>query len=155
VTDPVMRALAYLSRVVEQPCPDLAALMSSVGPVEAAERVKRRAVDDRLARLTDARHEIDCAVSDLAVLERMGGRLVTAADAEWPLLAFTAFAGIDTKQRPEAHPPLALWVAGPARLDEVAQRAAAIVGTRAATAYGEHVAAELADGFDELEGRAD
>jgi len=54
VTDPVMRALAYLSRVVEQPCPDLAALMSSVGPVEAAERVKRRAVDDRLARLTDA-----------------------------------------------------------------------------------------------------
>ena len=147
MTDPVMRALAYLSRVVEPPCPDLDALMSSVGPVEAAERVKRRAVDDRLARLTDARHEIDCAVSDLAVLERMGGRLVTAADAEWPLLAFTAFAGIDTKQRPEAHPPLALWVAGPARLDEVAQRAAAIVGTRAATAYGEHVAAELADGL--------
>jgi DNA processing protein len=27
--------------------------------------------------------------------------LVTAADTEWPLLAFTAFAGVDTKQRPE------------------------------------------------------
>ncbi len=71
------------------------------------------------------------------------------ADDEWPLLAFTAFAGVDTKQRPEAHPPLALWVTGPARLDEVADRAAAIVGTRAATAYGEHVAAELAAGLAE------
>src|SRR6202158_559836 len=121
--------------------------MSSVGPVEAADRVKRRAVDARLARLTEARHEIDCAARDLAVLERMGGRLFTAADAECPLLAFTAFAGVDTKQRPEAHAPLALWVTGPARLDEVAQRAAAIVGTRAATAYGEMVAAELAAGL--------
>ena len=35
------------------------------------------------------------------------------------------------------------------RLDEVADRAAAIVGTRAATAYGEHVAADLAAGLAE------
>ena len=57
--------------------------------------------------------------------------------------------GCRHEQRPEAHPPLALWVTGPARLDEVADRAAAIVGTRAATAYGEHVAAELAAGLAE------
>ena len=149
MTDTVMRAVAYLSRVVEPPCPQLAALVACVGPVEAAERVKRRALDDQLLPLTEARHEIDCAADDLAVLARLGGRLITAADDEWPLLAFTAFAGVDTKQRPEAHPPLALWVTGPARLDEVADRAAAIVGTRAATAYGEHVAAELAAGLAE------
>jgi DNA processing protein len=149
MTDPVMRALAYLSRVVEPPCPDLAALVSRVGPVEAADRVKRRAVEGRLLGLTEARYEIDCAVRDLATLERLGGRLVTAADSEWPLLAFTAFGGADLKQRPEAHPPLALWVTGPARLDEVADRAAAIVGTRAATAYGQHVAGELAAGLAE------
>jgi DNA processing protein len=147
MTDPVTRALAYLSRVVEPPCPRLVALVARVGAIEAADRVKRRAVDDQLVRATEARHEIECAASDLAVLERLGGRLVSAADTEWPLLAFTAFAGVDTKQRPEAHPPLALWVRGPARLDEVAERAAAIVGTRAATAYGEHVAAELAAGL--------
>jgi len=149
MTDPVMRALAYLSRVVEPPCPHLTALVARVGPVEAADRVKRREIDKPLMRLTEARHEIDSAARDLAVLERLGGRLVTAADAEWPLLAFTAFAGVDTKERPAAHPPLALWVTGPARLDEVAERAAAIVGTRAATAYGEHVAAELAAGLAE------
>ena len=139
MTDTVMRAVAYLSRVVEPPCPQLAALVACVGPVEAAERVKRRALDDHLLPLTEARHEIDCAAEDLVVLARLGGRLITASDDEWPLLAFTAFAGVDTKQRPEAHPPLALWVTGPARLDEVADRAAAIVGTRAATAYGNYV----------------
>jgi DNA processing protein len=32
-----------------------------------------------------------------------------------------------------------LWVTGPARFDEVAERAAAIVGTRAVTAYGQYV----------------
>ena len=83
------------------------------------------------------------------MLERLGGRLVTAADDEWPLLAFTAFRGSRHEQRPQAYPPLVLWVIGPARLDEVAERAAAIVGTRAATAYGEHVAAELAAGLAE------
>jgi DNA processing protein len=149
MTDSARRAVAYLSRVAEPPCPKLAALVARVGPVEAAERVRRRAVGEQLLCLTEARYEIDCAAEDLAVLERLGGRLVTAADDEWPLLAFTAFAGVDTKQRPEAYPPLALWVTGPARLDEVAERAAAIVGTRAATTYGEHVAAELAAGLAE------
>ena len=101
MTEPVMRALAYLSRVVEPPCPQLTALVARVGPVEAADRVKRRAIDEQLLRLTEARHEIDSAARDLAVLERLGGRLVTAADAEWPLLAFTAFAGVD---RPSSLP---------------------------------------------------
>ncbi|HTI77638.1 MAG TPA: DNA-processing protein DprA [Mycobacterium sp.] len=149
MSDPALRAVAYLSRVVEPPCPPLAALVARVGPVEAADRVKRRAVDEPLLRLTEARHEIDSAADDLEVLYRLDGRLLTPADDEWPLLAFTAFAGVDTTQRPEGHPPLALWVTGPARLDDVAERAAAIVGTRASTGYGEHVAAELAAGLAE------
>ncbi len=65
------------------------------------------------------------------------------------MLAFAAFAGADRQLRPQAHPPLVLWAIGPARLDEIAERAAAIVGTRAATAYGEHVAADLAAGLVE------
>jgi DNA processing protein len=149
MSDLALRAVAYLSRVAEPPCPQLTALVSRVGPVEAADQVKRRLVGKQLLRATEARHEIDCAADDLAVLARLGGRLVTAADDEWPLLALTAFNGIDTTKRPEAYPPLALWVTGPARLDEVAERASAIVGTRASTMYGEHVAAELAAGLAE------
>ena len=150
MTDPAMRALAYLSRVVEPPCPELTALVAQVGPVEAADRVKRRAIDDRLLGLTEARYEIDCAARDLAALERLGGRLVTADGRRMAVSGLRRVrAAMTRKHRPEAHPPLALWVIGPARLDEVADRAAAIVGTRAATAYGEHVAAELAAGLAE------
>jgi DNA processing protein len=147
MTDDTLRAWAYLSRVAEPPCQELAALVRRVGPVDAAERVRRGEVAGGLARHTEARREIDCAAVDLDLVAGLDGRLVTAGDAEWPLLSFTAFGGMDTRLRPQAHPPMVLWAVGPARLDDVAQRATAIVGTRAATAYGEHVAADLAAGL--------
>ena len=77
----------------------------------------------------------------------MGGRLVTEDDDEWPALAFTSFTGVTGRMRAQAHKPMVLWVVGSGRLDDVADRAAAIVGTRAATAYGEYVAADLAAGL--------
>ncbi len=52
MTDTTQRAWAYLSRVVEPPCAELAALVARVGPVEAAERVRQGQVDDALARRT-------------------------------------------------------------------------------------------------------
>jgi DNA processing protein len=147
--DATQRAWAYLSRVVEPPCTELADLVARVGPVEAAERVRRGQVDENLATRTEARREIDCAAADLELLARRGGRLLTPGDDEWPGLAFAAFGGVAVAAKPQGRPPQALWVLGPARLDDVAQRAAAVVGTRAATSYGEHVAADLAVGLAE------
>ncbi|MGE2814548.1 DNA-processing protein DprA [Mycobacterium heidelbergense] len=146
MTDPVLSAWAYLSRVAEPPCPELAALVGCVGPQEAADRVRRGLVNDDLARHTEARREIDRAAADLELLARRGGRLITPDDDEWPL-AFAAFGGAGA--RPRGGPPMVLWALGPARLDEVACRAAAVVGTRAATTYGEHVAADLSAGLVE------
>lgn len=143
----VQRAWAYLSRVAEPPCPELADLVACLGPVEAADRIRRGQVEGALQRRTEARREHDCAQADLDVLARLGGRLITEYDDEWPLLNFMAFDRVDHSKRPQGHPPLVLWAVGPARLSEVAGRAAAIVGTRAATAYGEHVAADLASGL--------
>ncbi len=143
------RAWAFLSRVVEPPNPLLAELVATVGAVEAAERIRRRDVRGRLERATEARFELDCAEKDLDVLDRMGGRLVTADDDEWPDLAFRSFDCADRTKRPQALSPLVLWAVGPARLCDVFERAASIVGTRAATAYGEHVAADLAAGLAE------
>ncbi|KUI32217.1 DNA processing protein DprA [Mycobacterium sp. IS-1742] len=140
----VERAWAYLSRVAEPPCPELAALAVAQGPVAAAEKVRRGDVEDTLERRTEARREQDCAQADLDVLARMGGRLVTPFDDEWPLLSFVAFGTLD---RPQGHSPLVLWAVGPVGVAETAGRAAAIVGTRAATAYGEHVAGDLAAGL--------
>ena len=149
--DNTARAWAYLSRVAEPPCAELAGLVRSVGPVEAAERIRRGEVGPSLAEHTVARREIDCAADDLDLLQRRGGRLVTPDDDEWPLLAFTAFDGTAVRERQRGGLPLALWVTGPVRLDEAAQRAAAVVGTRAATAYGQHVAADLSAGLAEHE----
>jgi DNA processing protein len=143
------RAWAYLSRVVEPPCAELAALVQQVGPVNAAELVRRGRVDDTLARHTGARREIDCAAQDLDLLARRGGRLITPDDDEWPMLAFTGFSSVAAAGKQQGRPPMVLWALGPARLDETAQRAAAIVGTRAATSYGEQVTGDLAAGLAE------
>ena len=145
----VLRSWAYLSRVAEAPCDELAALIAEVGPLDAAHRIRRGEVVPALARRTEARRDMDCAAADLEMLQRRGGRLITPDDHEWPTLAFAAFGGAPVRDKPQGRPPLALWVIGPVRLDGIAERSAAIVGTRAATAYGEHVAAELSAGLVE------
>lgn len=149
--DLTRRAWAYLSRVAEPPCPQLAAWVAEVGPVEAAAMVRAGRAPEAVAARVEARRDVDCAEHDLDLLARRGGRLVTPADDEWPHLAFTAFRGVKVRDRADGHPPMVLWVLGPARLDEVAERCAAIVGTRAATVYGEHVAADVAAGLAERE----
>lgn len=58
-------------------------------------------------------------------------RHLTPQAAEWPA---------DLGPPPAAD----LWVQGARRLDRLAERAVAIIGTRDATPYGEHVAADLA-----------
>lgn len=143
------QAWAYLSRVAEPPCAELSALVGEVGPVEAAERIRRGEVDPRLAERTAARRDIDSARADVELIQRRGGRLITPDDAEWPTLALVVFGGCAVRDKQQGHPPLVLWAIGPAHLDEVTDRAAAIVGTRAASGYGEHVAAELAAGLAE------
>ena len=144
-----LRAWAYLSRVVEPPSHELAALVSSDGPVAAADRIRRGKVDGQLMRLSEARRELDCATDDLDVLNRLGGRLITADDDEYPMLAFRAFASVNLRDRPTGQQPLVLWVVGAESLVDVADRSCSIVGTRASTSYGEHVASDLAVGLAE------
>ncbi|HEY6787309.1 MAG TPA: DNA-processing protein DprA [Trebonia sp.] len=64
-----------------------------------------------------------------------GIRLVTASDAEWP----DGLADLGDNQ------PYAIWLRGGATdLGAFCQRSVAVVGSRAATAYGSYMAAELA-----------
>lgn len=147
--DTVRHAWAYLSRVAEPPCPALTAFVADRGPVEAAARIKVGETPEPLRNRISARCHIDTAAADLEMLQRRGGRLITPDDAEWPHLAFTVFDGADVQRKESGRHPMVLWAIGPARLDEVAARAAAIVGTRAATGYGEHVAADLSAGLAE------
>ncbi|QTE30554.1 DNA-processing protein DprA [Pengzhenrongella sicca] len=73
---------------------------------------------------------------ELRVLARLGGVVVHPGTPGWP----TALADLGP-----AAPPC-LWVRGDAAVDAAVARSVALVGSRAATAYGEHVAAELAAG---------
>ncbi|WP_198954484.1 DNA-processing protein DprA [Kineosporia sp. R_H_3] len=76
---------------------------------------------------------------DLATLHRFGGRLLVPGDAEWP-------AGLDDLGDRR---PFCLWVRGALDLGQVCRRAVAMVGSRASTAYGETVAAQIAAGLAE------
>ena len=117
---------------------DLAAfrLVERLGPVGALHEVL--AGGPETARWRVRLRTTDPA-RDLATIHRFGGRLVVPGDEEWP-------AGLADLA---STPPHCLWVRGPGRLDALCARAVAVVGARAATAYGEHVAAEMAAGLTE------
>lgn len=108
----------------------LAALRAGSGAdeVPAAERYRAR------ISLADP-----VALRDLTI--RAGARLVVPADPEWPA-GLELLAGLAGSV---SAPPLALWVRGTLRLGGAEPRLlVAVVGARAATAYGCDVAASIA-----------
>lgn len=151
-------AWAYLSTVAQGASRSLSAVIGEHGVVEVAESLRRGVLHGRLASRFAARAHLDTAAADLERLERAGGRLVTPDDAEWPAWQLLGFDSLSTTSDADA-PPLALWVWGERRLDESTDRSVAIVGTRAASGYGEHVTAQIAgdlavDGWTVVSGAA-
>jgi DNA processing protein len=111
----------------------LDALADAAGPLDVSSRRRRAAGVERWApRLAalDPRRE-------LRVLARLGGVLVHPGSRGWP-------AGLDDLG--PAAPPC-LWVRGDPDLGLGLDRSVALVGARAATGYGERVAADLAAGL--------
>jgi DNA processing protein len=114
----------------------LAALVDGHAPAALAAQCAPRMRTDPLARAADA----------LQLGARMGARVLVPGDEEWP-------AGLDDLRRisradgerveRDTWPPLCLWVRGPLGLAAACERAVAVVGARAATPYGGHVATEF------------
>ncbi len=162
--DDVRLARAYLARVAEPPARGLVELVAAVGPLEAADRVRRQVVPEQVRRETRARRNHERAAADLRAARRLGARLLTPEDPDWPTLAFAAFRRIAMVAgtaagggrssdggrgsiADELIEPVALWVRGPARLGELTDRAVAVVGARAATGYGAFVAEDFGYGL--------
>jgi DNA processing protein len=97
--------------------------------------------------------------SDLHVAQACGARLVCPGDAEWPtsLDDLSGVLGLARRAPSAAHAsesgrdtirnggvPLALWARGRGRLADLCARSVALVGSRAATAYGIEVAGDIA-----------
>lgn len=116
---------------------------------EPGQDLVRRAAGARLD--SDPR---DQAARSLALARRLGARVVIPEDDEWPsqLDQLSTICG-DSREPLERDtaPPLCLWVRGPCRLDEALGRSVAVVGARAATGYGAHVAREIGYGLAQRE----
>ena len=149
----IRRARAWLSRAAEPGTIDLWRYVDDVGPVEAVRRLRGGTAPGPIRSLLGARADQDESLADLRRAERCDARLVVPEDDEWPAYPLHALTVALTEEPLDRRgqsdrtvapvPPLALWVRGAARLDEVADRSVAVVGSRACTAYGEHVAGEL------------
>jgi DNA processing protein len=85
---------------------------------------------------------------DLDRLAAVGGRLVCPGDEEWPQGLHWPVEAMTSDVR-ELAAPWALMVRGPHPLAATLERSVSLVGARAATPYGGHVAAELGCGLAE------
>ncbi len=152
-------ARGVLTSLAEPGDSDAGALVDAIGPAAALRGiVERRAAADLLAEVRE---------HDPAAAEVLGGRLENALERWRPRASLaTAVRAFDSASRfratlvtpeDESWPhaiselgdgaPIALWVRGELRhLDELG-RSVALVGARAATGYGEHVAMEAAAGL--------
>ncbi|MDG4837275.1 DNA-protecting protein DprA [Micromonospora sp. WMMD967] len=93
------------------------------------------------------------AAEALERADRLGARLVTPDDEEWPArvadLATLRLPDVTRRVDGETAPPLCFWVRGGWPLGEALDRSVAVVGARASTGYGQHVATELGYGLAE------
>lgn len=132
-------AWAFLVRVANGANPVLVRAVQRYGPVETAERVVR---DDIIAYQWAPVPWPDAGARDLAAIERFGGQLITPADRDWPAEAF-AKRPLNSRLATRVA-PVALWVWGSTSLAAALRPVAvSVIGTRAATAYGTRVAADL------------
>jgi DNA processing protein len=140
-------ARAAWSLVAEPGDGDAGLLVAELGAEAAMAALIARVRDERAAGAAAVpaaavarwRERVDATAVQLALRQaaRFGAALVIPGDAEWPV----GLADLGE------HAPHALWIRGDRSRLAALSRSIAIVGARAATSYGEHVAMEAAAGL--------
>lgn len=162
---PQRRQLAwiYLRRVVEASRADVLHALwpdgwwngagEPAGVEQLAEGlVQRRGPSEALLAATERRYLADPR-EDEHRARRQGWRLVTPDSDEWPESLTETFVRMgeggqaDDTVRGQAEAPFALWVNGRTRLDEAIRHSVTVVGTRAASRYGQEVCEMLGGGL--------
>ncbi|GAB2910390.1 DNA-processing protein DprA [Streptomyces mayteni] len=143
VTGECRLARAALTRLAEPGDEQLGRWLAEFGPEEVWRAVRAGdrlpgASRDRWAGLRLRARRADPG-RDLAAIAALGGRFLCPGDREWPSqLGDLGPAG-----------PVGLWVRGPCSLRFTALRSVALVGSRACSDYGAHVATEFAGALAE------
>lgn len=137
-------ARAGLSRVIEPGDLGAAQAIAGLSAVEAWDLLRRGGPGwaqwaSRVAT-ADPERDLEQAVA-------LGGRFVIPGDPDWPEQLDVLRDCGEVNRRGGA--PFGIWVRGEADLRSVLAAAVAVVGARACSAYGEHVAGELAAGLAE------
>jgi DNA processing protein len=130
-------ARAALSRLVEPGDVELRKLLGNMTAAQVLDGIVRRTIlglRPEVWRSRLATVNLDTDVDrDLAHVLRLGGRFLVPGDPQWP-------AGVDDLG---PRRPVGLWVCGPLDPAAVTGRSVAVVGARASTGYGDHVAGEI------------
>ncbi|MEV0536204.1 DNA-processing protein DprA [Kitasatospora sp. NPDC050463] len=136
---PERRARAVLSRLSEPGDAVLGRWLTQLAATDVVRAIRDGSVPDhpgldadRLAAYRARLVDVD-PLADLERVRTAGGRFIIPGDTEWPSQLDDLGDGR----------PLGLWVAGTGSLRLLALRSVAVVGARACTAYGAHVAGEL------------
>lgn len=140
-------ARAWLSRAAEPGNRLLWAYVETYGAIATAAALRAGEGPGPIQALVGPRRAEDRSADDLQAAGRLGVRLVIPGDDEWPDAPLRGMAMAAAAGSLEVVPPLALWVRGSTRLDVAVESSVAMVGSRASTGYGEHVAADLAHGL--------
>ncbi|MEU7866151.1 DNA-processing protein DprA [Dactylosporangium sp. NPDC049140] len=152
-----------LGTLVEPGSRELGLLVRSVGAPEALARaVGGFGISPGLAGAVQARLRIagvdgsadvgaELAEQMGELAERLGARIITAADEEWPAVLddLVRASREGNMLRRDTDPPMCVWLRGPLRLAETLKRSVAVVGARAVTGYGGYVASEFGYGLAE------
>ena len=132
--DPALGALLEICEPAEVLAAIKADLLPGTGPGCGDSAASRKALERALARW---RARLPALPADADIAAAAGGgdvRLACPGDPEWPN-------GLDELGQAR---PYALWLRGGADLRAACLRAVSMVGSRAATGYGAHVAGEMA-----------
>ncbi len=144
--DAERRARMRMSRIAEPGDADACRLVREFSAVALVERLAAgRASQPKAQAWADRLAGADVDVM-LRAAERVSATYLIPGDERWAVeladLAVLESAAGDRR----AGEPFGLWVRGPLALSELPSTAVAIVGARASTVYGDHVAGALAAG---------
>jgi DNA processing protein len=153
------RARMLLSQVAEPGDPDACRLVRDHSAADLLSRLRRGGIES--GKVAGWSQRVSRADGDAigAAAAAVGARFVCPGDDEWPL-------GLDDLAQLEGESgerrggaPFGLWLRGNGSLASLSRRCVAVVGSRAATAYGEHVATTIAfdaagQGFTTVSGGA-
>ncbi len=133
-------ARAALSRVTEPGDPRITDLVVRFGAIDLLRRLKRGdGLSGVWADVADRLVTCD-PEAELSRAARLGIRFVVPSDEEWPEQLGDLANTEPLNNRSGL--PIGLWAKGPVRLDSLGS-AVAVVGSRAATTYGDQLATEI------------